>query len=68
MENKERLQLFLDELTTLTNKYGIEIGGCGCCNSPYLIDLTNGDNEFDGQLTMRSWDGDKLDKYTTESV
>lgn len=27
---------FLDELAKLTNKYGIAIGGCGCCGSPYL--------------------------------
>lgn len=27
---------FLDELTKLTKKYHIEIGGCGCCGSPFL--------------------------------
>jgi hypothetical protein len=32
----EKFDVFLEELTALTHKYGIEIDGCGCCNSPYL--------------------------------
>lgn len=32
------LEKFLAELDELTKKYGIEIGGCGCCGSPYLDD------------------------------
>lgn len=27
---------FILELTELTRKYGISIGGCGCCGSPWL--------------------------------
>ncbi|MGN7135838.1 hypothetical protein [Streptomyces pseudogriseolus] len=30
------LTSFLQELTDLTNKYGIVVEGCGCCGSPYL--------------------------------
>lgn len=30
---------FLKELSELTQKYGIVIEGCGCCGSPYLIDI-----------------------------
>lgn len=38
-----KLAQFLEELTALTNKYGIEIAGCGCCSSPYLLDT---DHDF----------------------
>jgi len=29
---------FILELSELTRKYGIAIGGCGCCGSPWLDD------------------------------
>lgn len=38
---------FLKELDNLTLKYGITIGGCGCCGSPYLLDIS-GDTEING--------------------
>lgn len=34
--NKIDLQGFLTELGELSKRYGIVIGGCGCCGSPYL--------------------------------
>jgi len=37
MSNKE-LDRFLAELSLLTKKHGFEIGGCGCCGSPYIFD------------------------------
>lgn len=37
-----RLNRFLEELSVLTKKYGIKISGCGCCGSPYLVDLNEG--------------------------
>lgn len=37
-ERQERLNAFLKELGELTKKYKIEIGGCGCCGSPWLLD------------------------------
>jgi len=30
---------FLEELTVLTTKYQIVIGGCGCCGSPFLLEM-----------------------------
>jgi hypothetical protein len=35
----DRLENFLKELSELTNKYGFEIAGCGCCGSPWVSDL-----------------------------
>lgn len=37
-ELQERKLNFLKELTILTQKYNVEIGGCGCCGSPWLLD------------------------------
>lgn len=34
---EKNVENFLMELTKLTKTYGIIIGGCGCCGSPYLI-------------------------------
>lgn len=44
--NKEKVQSFLFELEQLTIKYGIAILGCGCCGSPYLIDVDYGDDTY----------------------
>lgn len=38
-QKNEKNDKFLEELTELTKKYGIEIGGCGCCGSPWLNDM-----------------------------
>jgi hypothetical protein len=36
MNEKERNELFMKELTTLSKKHGVKIWGCGCCGSPQL--------------------------------
>ena len=36
---KNKIDNFIKELAALTIKYGIEIGGCGCCGSPWLNDI-----------------------------
>ena len=33
---QEQTEAFLAELAALTIKHGIQIGGCGCCGSPFL--------------------------------
>lgn len=32
----EKLEAFLDELSELSRKHRIAIGGCGCCGSPWI--------------------------------
>jgi len=49
----DRIADFLQELAKLTDKYGIEVGGCGCCGSPWLEDTKNRDNLGD-ELTYDS--------------
>ncbi|MBK7822957.1 MAG: hypothetical protein IPJ61_18405 [Tessaracoccus sp.] len=36
---------FLADLTELSRKHGIIIGGCGCCSSPYLLRVDRKDPE-----------------------
>ena len=44
-DNTQGINAFLNELTELTTRHGIEIDACGCCNSPYLW-KNIGDNSF----------------------
>lgn len=32
---------FMRRLTELTRETGIAIKGCGCCDSPYLVDVSD---------------------------
>ena len=50
MTDKEKLDSFLEELSELSNKYGFEIGGCGCCGSPWVVSMDSG--EFFENLTF----------------
>lgn len=57
----QKQEAFLTELTALSHKYGVRIGGCGCCDSPYLVPVEGGKEEYrysvyanDGQLGLRS--------------
>lgn len=53
--NAEKKQAFLAELNKLSKKHQIYIGGCGCCNSPYLLDETE---DYNG-LKSIEWDKEK---------
>ena len=35
--DKDDLKNFTTELQVLCEKYNIRIGGCGCCDSPWLV-------------------------------
>lgn len=50
--SRSKLEKFLLELSCLTIKYGIVIAGCGCCGSPYLKSLEEGQyaSSFDYDL------------------
>ena len=53
------LDQFLKELTELTKKHGLAIGGCGCCGSPFIFEV-KGNKEH---ATDLDWD-EKAEKYT----
>lgn len=35
---RDRIKIFLAELTLLSRKHGLAIEGCGCCESPYIVE------------------------------
>ena len=53
---------FLEELTELTKKYNIVIGGCGCCGSPFLYDLQGGK-----KLKDNIWYSEDKESYEVDS-
>jgi hypothetical protein len=56
-ENREqRLRLFLAELAVLHEQYGMRVGGCGECGSPYVIDVDLPDGDEPVGLFL-AWDG-----------
>jgi hypothetical protein len=42
-DEQNKYRQFLLELRELTNKHGLAIGGCGCCGSPFLDEITPDD-------------------------
>lgn len=43
---KEKVQAFLDDLTKLSREYRLQIGGCGCCGSPWIINIKGGKDAY----------------------
>ena len=50
---KKELESFLADLTALSEKHNLFIGGCGCCGSPW-IDRPGAPNEAT-ELRMNSY-------------
>lgn len=62
MTPEERLAAFLADLTALTEKHGLEIGGCGCCGSPFIT--VSGDGPDWGPNNLKLKDG----RYVTDPL
>lgn len=56
----DKLDAFIKELTDLTIKYRVEIGSCGCCDSPFLLGLDN-EQQFDILAGNLKFDRDILE-------
>lgn len=68
LEIEQRIERFLTELSKLTQKYEIEISGCGrdgCEFFPYLMG-TDGD-DFDGPAVDGLFYNHETQQYETES-
>lgn len=84
LPEKERRLLFLKELTALTHKYGLQIAGCGCCESPWVVATQEGDAEKNystyakgGYLELRTpediedqewWKKDDINEWQRETA
>lgn len=68
MNYEEREQEFLKELTNLSHKYKILIGGCGCCGSPYLADF-EGEEKLNARIPDPfKYSGIRFEDAPTESI
>ena len=56
MTKEERIKKFVQGLFELAKETGIAVGGCGCCGSPYLIDL---DEDFSELEPGSYWNDEK---------
>jgi hypothetical protein len=41
-----KMAQFLEEYSELCQKHHFFIGSCGCCDSPFLVDLSDGNTEL----------------------
>lgn len=57
------IRLFLFELTLLSRKHGIFIAGCGCCGSPYLVEIDDTENDDYGEYSHHSDASYSVDEY-----
>lgn len=57
-EQKARIKVFLQELTSLCEKYDIYIKGCGCCGSPWIEDFKTGKQYDNLTITENGYETD----------
>ena len=62
----EKLYCFLSELAILTNLYELEVGGCGCCGSPYITNLKTGEIVSEYLTYNEKREDYRLDESMTE--
>ncbi len=48
MTDNEKIKAFLKDLTELSIKHNLVIGGCGCCGSPFINTMDGCSTDFDG--------------------
>jgi hypothetical protein len=60
---EERMREFLEELTHVSRAFGFRVGACGCCNSPWVLELKSEDAE--GYYTVDD-DGEGLDWHVPD--
>ena len=51
---KDNVREFLRELSKLSRRYKISIGGCGCCGSPFLTPMGKSDGRY--EVTTENFD------------
>lgn len=73
-EQKERA--FLIGLEKLTRETGVIIGGCGCCSSPFLMELEEEDSDpqsgygfgYDGEVCWMNPSNEYNWKHYADSI
>lgn len=66
-EREKKLKAFLDDLAEVCNKHGLAIDGCGCCGSPYTIDVQRGHYAIDDPaVSLHLKGGSPLESYLSQ--